>query len=389
MGLFLYLQTMNITSKLPHVGTTIFTTMSMLAKEHNAINLSQGFPNFPSDQKLIDLVTRAMNSGYNQYAPMLGVMDLREAIAAKFQNLYNTSYDPYNEIVITAGATQAIYTAIAAFIRPGDEVIIFTPAYDCYGPSVEVNGGKVVPIQLEYPDYSVDWNEVRAAVNPNTKMIIINTPQNPSGSVFTKHDMQQLALLVEDTDMIVLSDEVYEHMVFDDEEHQSACLFPILKERTLITASFGKTFHNTGWKVGYCCGPATLIQEFVKVHQFNVFSVNHPVQVALAQYLKEDTHYQNLVGFFQQKRDLFLAAIAGSRFSFKPSKATYFQTLQYSDISEKNDVDYAKELTIKHGVASIPLSVFNTNGLDFKALRFCFAKTDETLLQAAEILNKI
>lgn len=380
---------MNSTSKLPNVGTTIFTTMSKLANEHSAINLSQGFPNFPSDSKLIELVSHAMNKGHNQYAPMQGVLPLREAIAAKFDKLYSVSYHPESEIVVTAGATQAIYTAISAFIKPNDEVIIFNPAYDCYEPTVTVNGGKTISIQLQYPHYSVDWKEVRLAVTENTKMIIINTPQNPSGSTFSKGDMQQLEDLVKGTDIIILSDEVYEHMVFDGEEHQSACLFPGLKERTLITASFGKTFHNTGWKTGYCCGPKELMIEFTKVHQFNVFCVNHPIQIALAEYLKHEAHYLYLPEFFQKKRDLFLNAISGSRFTFTPTKATYFQSLEYSKISEKGDEDFAKELTISYGVASIPLSVFNANQLDFKALRFCFAKTDETLLKAAEILNKI
>lgn len=380
---------MNIRSKLPSVGTTIFTTMSMLAKEYNAINLSQGFPNFPSDQKLIELVSNAMKKGYNQYAPMLGVLSLREAIAAKFQKLYATSYQPENEIVVTSGATQAIYTAISAFIGPGDEVIVFNPAYDCYEPAVTVNGGRAVSIQLVHPDYAVDWNEVKQAINENTKMIIINTPQNPSGSTFSKEDMQQLERLVRDSDIIVLSDEVYEHMVYDGKVHQSACLFPGLKERTLITASFGKTFHNTGWKVGYCCGPKELMREFIKVHQFTVFSVHHPVQIALAQYLENAHHYLYLPEFFQKKRDLFLEAISGSRFTFMPTKATYFQSLSYTNISDDGDQDFAKELTTKYGVASIPLSVFNSNQLDFKALRFCFAKTDETLLKAADILNKI
>lgn len=380
---------MNIRSKLPSVGTTIFTTMSMLAKEYNAINLSQGFPNFPSDQKLIELVSNAMNKGYNQYAPMLGVLSLREAIATKFQRLYTTSYHPENEIVVTSGATQAIYTAISAFIGPGDEVIVFNPAYDCYEPAVTVNGGKAISIQLLHPDYAVDWNEVKQTINENTKMIIINTPQNPSGSTFSKEDMQQLERLVRDSDIIVLSDEVYEHMVYDGEAHQSACLFPGLKERTLITASFGKTFHNTGWKVGYCCGPKELMREFIKVHQFTVFSVHHPVQIALAQYLENADHYLYLPKFFQKKRDLFLEAIGGSRFTFTPTKATYFQSLSYTNISDDGDQEFAKKLTSKYGVASIPLSVFNSNQLDFKALRFCFAKTDETLLKAADILNKI
>jgi methionine aminotransferase len=380
---------MNITSKLPEVGTTIFTTMSLLAREHNAINLSQGFPNFPSDQVLTDLVTKAMNEGYNQYAPMLGVPRLREAIAHKFQNLYNVSYQPATEIVITSGATQAIYTAISTFIQPNDEVIVFKPAYDCYEPAIQVNGGKTIAIQLMHPEYAVDWNEVRASITSKTKMIIVNTPQNPCGTVFTKQDMQQLEMLVKDTNIIVLSDEVYEHMVFDGATHQSACLFPELQKRTLITASFGKTFHNTGWKVGYCCGPAALMKEFVKVHQFTVYCVHHPVQIALATYLENEKHYTALPAFFQRKRDLFLSAIADSKFKFTPTKATYFQLLDYTAISESGDVAFAKQLTIAHGVAAIPMSVFNANNLDFKTLRFCFAKTDETLIKAAEILNKL
>lgn len=380
---------MNHSSKLPKVATTIFTTMSNLAKEHNAINLSQGFPNFKSDEKLIQLVTEAMQQGHNQYAPMLGDFGLREAIATKYQNLYQSSYDPANEIVITSGATQAIFTIISAFIRPSDEVILFKPAYDCYEPAIELNGGKVVSMQLQYPNYTVDWNQVEAAITKKTKMIVINTPQNPCGTIFSKEDLQQLERLTNNTDIIVLSDEVYEHMVFDGLAHLSACLFPQLKERTFITASFGKTFHNTGWKMGYTCGPAALMKEFVKVHQFNVYSVNHPVQKALAIYLQDAENYLYLSEFFQQKRDVFLEAIKGSRFRFTPSKATYFQVLSYQHISDEYDVDFAKRITKEFGIASIPLSVFNTNNLDEKVIRFCFAKTDETLLQAAEILNKI
>lgn len=380
---------MNFTSKLPNVGTTIFTVMSSLAKEHNAINLSQGFPNFESDSKLIKLVNDAMKSGYNQYAPMMGSLELREAIADKFQNLYNSSYKPESEIVVTAGATQAIFTIISAFIKQNDEVIIFTPAYDCYKPSVELQGGKVIPVQLHYPDYKVDWNLVENKISTKTKMIIINSPQNPSGTVFSKKDMLTLEKITNNTDIIVLSDEVYEHMVFDGVKHQSACLFTELKKRTFITASFGKTFHNTGWKMGYCCGPEELMIEFIKVHQFNVFAVNHPMQIALAKYLEEPSHYNDLSSFYQQKRDLFLESISNSKFKFKPTQATYFQTLEYTAISDESDVDFAKRLTKDNGIASIPLSVFNENHLDFKALRFCFAKTDKTLLQAADILNKL
>ena len=380
---------MNHISKLPNLETTIFTTMGNLAKKHNAINLSQGFPNFKSDQKLIDLVAKAMNSNYNQYAPMLGVLELRETIAKKFDDLYASTYNPENEIVITAGATQAIFTTIAAFIKPNDEVILFKPAYDCYQPAIELHGGKVISMQLYYPDYKVDWKAVENAITAKTKMIVINTPQNPSGTIFSKEDMLALERITNNTSIIVLSDEVYEHMIFDGLQHQSACLFPQLKKRTFITASFGKTFHNTGWKMGYCCGPKELMKEFVKVHQFNVFCVNHPVQIALATYINDTNNYNELNSFYEQKRDVFLNAIQDSRFSFTPSKATYFQVLNYATISQEHDVDFAKRLTIEFGIASIPLSVFNSNNLDEKVLRFCFAKKESTLLKAAEILNSI
>jgi methionine aminotransferase len=376
-------------SKLPNVGTTIFSIMSGLANQHDAINLSQGFPNFKSDQKLMDLVTNAMNSGYNQYAPMPGSMELRVAIANKFDILYNSSYNPDSEITVTAGATQAIYTIISAFVRPNDEVIIFRPAYDCYEPAIELNGGKTISIQLEAPNYSVDWNEVSQKINTKTKMVIINTPQNPSGTVFSKDDMLKLQELLKGTNIILLSDEVYEHIIFDGEQHQSVCLFSDLKSRSFVVASFGKTFHNTGWKVGYCCAPKELMQEFQKVHQFNVFSVNHPVQKALADYLQEPNHYLELSELYQHKRDLFLSLIKDSRFNFTPSKGTYFQVLDYSKITDEHDVDFAKHLTIEHKIASIPMSAFNENNLDNRVLRFCFAKTDDTLKQAADILNHI
>jgi len=376
-------------SKLPNVGTTIFTVMSALATKHNAINLSQGFPDFKSDQKLIDLVYKAMNSGYNQYAPMAGSFELRTGISKKFESVCNTSYHPETEITVTAGATQAIFTVISAFIRPNDEVIVFRPAYDCYEPAIKLNGGKTISVQLRAPLYKVDWNEVKQKINGNTKMVIINTPQNPCGSVFTKDDMQQLQSFLRGTDIILLSDEVYEHIIFDNEQHQSVCRFPDLKTRSYVVASFGKTFHNTGWKMGYCCAPKDLMDEFRKVHQFNVFCVNHPMQKALAEYLQEPNHYLGLSEFYQQKRDLFLNLIRGSRFSFVPSKGTYFQVLDYSKITDENDMDFAKRLTIENGLASIPLSVFYENNLQQKVLRFCFAKNDETLKKAADILNQI
>lgn len=376
-------------SKLPNIETTIFTVMSGLANKHKAINLSQGFPNFKSDQKLIDLVSKAMNSGYNQYALMPGNIELREAIAKKFDLLYGSSYHPESEITITAGATQAIYDVITAFVRADDEVIILKPAYDCYEPSIRINGGKPVSIQLEAPNYQVDWNEVAQKMSSKTKMIIINTPHNPSGTIFSEADMLKLQELTKNSNIIVLSDEVYEHIVFDGEKHQSACLFPDLKSRSFITASFGKTFHNTGWKTGYCCAPKELMEEFQKIHQFNVFSVNHPVQKGLADYMQDPNTYLGLSEFFQAKRDLFLNLIKDSRFQFKPSQGTYFQVLDYSKITQEYDVDYAKRLTIENGLASIPLSVFNENKLDNNVLRFCFAKTDDTLKQAADILNNI
>lgn len=380
---------MKFTSKLPRVKDTIFSVMSSLATKHKAINLSQGFPDFKSDETLIKLVSKAMKSGHNQYAPMMGVFDLRMAISQKFKNLYQSSYDPKKEIVITAGATQAIFTIISTFINKNDEVIIFSPAYDCYQPSVELQGGKIISIQLAYPSYKIDWKMVESEVTSKTKMIIINSPHNPTGTIFSENDMRELERITNNTDIIVLSDEVYEHMIFDQQTHQSVCLFPELKKRSFITASFGKTFHNTGWKVGYCCAPSDLMTEFIKVHQYNVYAVNHPIQIALASYLNDSSHYDSLSQFFQQKRDLFLNSISSSRFLFNPTQSTYFQTLDYSNISKEKDIDFAKRLTIEHGIASIPLSVFNKNQEDFKVLRFCFAKTDETLLKAADILNGI
>ena len=380
---------MQHTSKLPNLETTIFSVMSELAKTHNAINLSQGFPNFKGDQKLIDLVYKAMNDGYNHYAPMLGVFKLREAIATKYDLLYSSTYNPDNEIIITSGATQAISSAITAFVKPNDEVIVFRPAYDCYIPTIKLNGGKAISVQLNAPSFKVNWEAVKQKINSKTKMIIINTPHNPSGTVFSEDDMLQLQELTLNTNIIVLSDEVYEHIIFDNEKHQSVCLFPDLKSRSFITASFGKTFHNTGWRVGYCCAPKDLMNEFIKMHEFGVFSINHPIQVALAEYLKEPNHYLELSGLFQQKRDLFLNLIGGSRFNFTPSKGTYFQSLDYSQISDENDFDFAVRLTKEKKIASIPTSVFNENKVNHKMLRFCFAKTDDTLKQAAEILTKI
>ncbi|WP_298900750.1 methionine aminotransferase [uncultured Psychroserpens sp.] len=380
---------MQIDPKLTNVATSIFSVMSALAHKHNAINLSQGFPNFKSDQQLIDGVSKALNSGYNQYAPMPGHLALRDAISKKIELLYDTTYHPESEITVTAGATQAIFTIISTFVKPQDEVIIFKPAYDCYEPAITLNGGKTIAIALEAPNYSIDWSQVKQVISKNTKLIIINTPHNPSGTVMSKADMLKLQELTNGTNIMVLSDEVYEHIIFDEEQHQSVCLFPGLKERSFITASFGKTFHNTGWKVGYCCAPKHLMTAFRAVHQFNVFSVHHPTQKALADYLETPKHYLELPHFYQEKRNTFLNLIKDSRFKFKPSKGTYFQVLDYSEITTESDIDFAKHLTIDHGIASIPLSVFNDHQRDDKVLRFCFAKTDDTLEAAAKILNSI
>ena len=376
-------------SKLPNIETTIFAVMSALANKYDALNLSQGYPNFDGDKRLFDLVSKAMNSGYNQYAHMYGNPDLRLAIKNKIELLYNTSYNPETEITVTVGATQAIYTTISTFIRKDDELIVFRPAYDSYIPSIEINGGIPVSIQLKTPDFKVDWNEVKQKINSRTKMIIINTPHNPSGTVFSEDDMLQIQDLTKNTNIIVLSDEVYEHLVFDDVKHQSACMFPDLKSRSFVVSSLGKTFHNTGWKIGYCCAPKELMEEFRKLHQFTVFSVNHPTQKGIADYMEDPNTYLKLSGFFQRKRDLFLEHLKDSRFKSIPSKGTYFQLLDYSEITDENDFNFAKRLVVEQGVASIPTSVFNENKLDQKVLRFCFAKTDDTIIKAADILNKL
>jgi len=378
-----------LNSKLPGAGTSIFAVMSKLAFENQAINLSQGYPDFPTSSELIELVHGEMTAGYNQYAPMPGVYSLREAIAEKIERSYKTAYHPEREITVTAGATQAIFTAITATVRRGDEVIIFAPAYDSYAPSIRANEGIPVEIELEPPLYRSDWNKVKQAITPKTRMILINSPHNPTGSVLSKEDMIQLEELVKDSSILVLSDEVYEHMVYDGEVHNSVARFPGLAERSFIVASFGKTFHNTGWKMGYCAGPKELMQEFRKIHQFNVFSVNHPIQRALAAFLKNPEHYEYLSGFFESKRDVFLDAIRDSRFTAIPSRGTYFQLLGYGAISEESDMDLARRLTVDHKVASIPVSAFYENRTDHKVLRFCFAKSEETLLRGAEILNTL
>ncbi|WP_133685896.1 methionine aminotransferase [Maribacter spongiicola] len=376
-------------SKLPDVKTTIFTTVGNLARKHKAIDLSQGFPNFQADKKLKSLVSEAINIGYNQYAPMQGYYGLREVISEKIASLHNHNYSPVDEITITVGATQAIFTAITAFVNKGDEVIVIKPAYDCYEPAITLNGGISVYVQLNAPNYKIDWTAFQNKITDKTKMVIINTPHNPSGTILTKWDMEQLEKILKPTNIILLSDEVYEHIIFDGQVHESASRFPDLANRSFVCASFGKTFHVTGWKMGYCVAPAELMAEFRKVHQFAVFCVNHPVQRALAIYLKNESHYLDLNNFYQQKRDFFLEGIKSSKFKFKPSQGTYFQLLNYTNISNEEDEVIGKRLITENGIASIPISSFNVDNRNDHMLRFCFAKKQETLEKAVEILCKL
>ncbi|MGZ4991339.1 MAG: methionine aminotransferase [Methylobacter sp.] len=377
-----------IDSKLPDVGTTIFSVMSKLAVDHNAINLSQGFPDFDCDKELPALVDKYMQAGRNQYAPMAGVPSLREILAEKTESLYGAKYDPELEITITAGATQAIYTAITAVIREGDEVIIFEPAYDSYQPAIELNGGKTVHLQLQAPGYTIDWEKVKQVINQRTRMIIINSPHNPTGTVLSAVDMLMLSEVTKDTD-IIITDEVYEHIIFDNQPHHSVARYRALAERSFIISSFGKTFHATGWKVGYCVAPANLMDEFRKVHQFLVFSVNTPLQFALAEFLSQKHHYLELGRFYQKKRDYFIDLIKNAKFELIPAAGTYFQLLSYKNLSREKDTDYALRLIKEFGIASIPVSVFYRQQEDHNVLRFCFAKKEETLEKAAAILNKI
>jgi len=378
-----------VRSKLPHIGTTIFTVMSGMAREHGAVNLSQGFPDFAIPERLAELVTQAMRNGHNQYSPMMGLPRLREAIAQKVQELYSATYDPDDEVTVTAGATQAIFTAIMALVQEGDEVLVLEPAYDCYVPAIELAGGKAVYVQMDPTGELVDWEKAKRLVNQRTRMIIVNTPNNPTGRILTAQDMAKLQKLTERTDIIILSDEVYEHIIFDGYEHQSVARYPKLAERSVIVSSFGKTYHCTGWKVGHVLAPKELMREFRKTHQFNVFSVNTPIQHALAAFLDEKEHYLGLSAFYQQKRDRFNSLLKGSRFKIRPSEGTYFQLLDYSAITDEKDTDYAIRLTKEAGVASIPLSVFYHKSTPVTQLRFCFAKEDDTLEKAAEILCRL
>ena len=377
-----------IPTKLPKEGMSIFTRMSQMALKYNAVNLSQGFPNFETDARLQELVTRAMRQGYNQYAPLAGIPELREEIVKKIARLHGKTYDVDREVTITNGATQALFLAITALVHPGDEVIVLKPAYDSYEPAIELNGGVVVQVGLRDLDYSIDWDLLKSRITSRTRMLILNTPHNPSATVLPKTEMLKLEELLRDTEIILLSDEVYEHIIFDQHQHHSASSFPGLAERAVVCASFGKTFHNTGWKMGYCVAPDHLMEEIRKVQGVNVFCVNHPFQRAFSEYLKEPKHYLELGDFYQQKRDYFLKLISGSRFNCKPSEGTYFQLLEYSEISSEGDVDFAQRLVKEHGIAAIPVSVFDVER-DRHRLRFCFAKTDVTLEKAAQILIKL
>lgn len=379
----------NINSKLPAVGTTIFTVMSKLAADHQAINLSQGFPDYDPDPQLLAEISQAMKTGFNQYAPMAGLPLLRELISEKIESLYGTKYHPETEVTVTAGGTQAIFTAINTFISAGDEVIVFEPAYDCYAPTIKLLGGLVKPFELQAPDYKIDWEMVKKLFSANTKMIIINTPHNPTGSILRKPDIEALIKLTKDTDILILSDEVYEHIIFDGEQHQSVALYPELAERSLIVASFGKLLHATGWKVGYCLAPEKLMSEFRKIHQFNVFSVNTPMQAGIANYLKSSHVYQEIPVFFQQKRDYFQELLKQTRFELLPCKGSYFQCVGFGNISEEKDTDFAKRLVSTVGVAAIPVSAFYTKKIDNQVIRFCFAKEDSTLEKAVNKLIKL
>ncbi|WP_462387004.1 pyridoxal phosphate-dependent aminotransferase [Acidovorax sp. Q11] len=376
-------------SKLPNVGTTIFTVMSALAAEHKAVNLGQGFPDFECAPELVNAVTAAMQAGHNQYPPMPGVPVLREAVARKIEALHGRAYNPNTEITITAGATQAIITAILSIVHPGDEVIVLDPCYDSYVPNIELAGGKAVRVPLTPGTFRPDFGKISAAITPRTRAILINSPHNPSATIWTSQEMRQLEDLLAPTDILLISDEVYEHMVFDGAEHESAARFPGLAARAFIVSSFGKTFHVTGWKVGTVAAPAALTAEFRKVHQFNVFTVNTPVQHGLAAYLQDPAPYLQLPAFYQAKRDLFREGLAGSRFKLLPSTGSYFQCVDISAISDLNEADFCQWLTREVGVAAIPLSAFYCDGFDQRVVRFCFAKKDETLRAALERLRKL
>ncbi|PRF48642.1 methionine aminotransferase [Burkholderia multivorans] len=376
-------------SRLPNVGTTIFTVMSALAAEKGAVNLGQGFPDFDCDPRIVDAVAAAMRRGHNQYPPMAGVAPLREAIADKIAQLYGRRYDAGTEITVTAGATQALLTAILCAVHPGDEVIVVEPTYDSYLPSIELAGGKPVFVTLEAPDYTIPFDRLAAAITPNTRMILINTPHNPTGTVWREADMRKLEDIVRGTNVLILSDEVYEHMVYDGERHESVARYPELAARSFIVSSFGKTYHVTGWKVGYVAAPAALTAEFRKVHQFNVFTVNTPMQIGLADYLRDPAPYLTLAGFYQNKRDFFRAGLERTRFKLLPCSGTYFQCVDYSAISDLPEAEFSKWLTSEIGVAAIPVSAFYHEPHESGVVRFCFAKQESTLATALERLARL
>jgi len=378
-----------IQSKLPRVGTTIFTVMSSLAAELGAVNLGQGFPDYPMSEELVALVNEAMRNGFNQYTHMNGLHALRAVLADKVCTLYGTGVDPESQITITPGGTYAIYTALTSVLRPGDEVILFEPAYDSYIPNVEINGAIPVRIDLRYPDYRIDWEEVRRRINPRTRMIMLNSPHNPTGAVLRESDMEELRSIVRDTDILILSDEVYEHLIFDGIPHQSILRYPDLLERGFACFSFGKVYHCTGWKLGYCISAPGMMAEFRKVHQFNCFSCHTPSQVALSKFLAHRESYLSLGRFMQEKRDLFTKLMEATKFTPLPSYGSYFQLYKYDRISDESDRDFAIRITREYGVATIPVSAFYQSAKDDKVVRFCFAKKEETLEKAVERLSKI
>ncbi len=379
----------NLSDKLPNIGTTIFTTMSQLAHECNAINLGQGFPDFPMDETLINAVSKAMQDGHNQYAHMNGVPALTNAIAEKIKKLYSVEFDAATQITITPGATYAIYTALTTILIPGDEVIVFEPAYDSYIPNIEINGAIPVLIPLSFPTYHIPWEKVKEKINTKTKAIIINSPQNPTGAVLSKEDMETLQKITEGTSIFIISDEVYEHLIFDGLQHETIIKYPGMMERSFACFSFGKTYHCTGWKMGYCVGGKELMKAFRKVHQYNAFCTNSFIQYALADYLQNENAYRTLPNIMQQKRDYFLQCMQQTRFKPLPSHGSYFQCYNYAHMNDENDLAFAKRITREFGVATIPLSSFYKNGRDDKVLRFCFAKKEETLFNAAERLKEV
>ncbi|RJQ80637.1 MAG: aminotransferase class I/II-fold pyridoxal phosphate-dependent enzyme [Desulfobacteraceae bacterium] len=380
---------MSFASKLPDVGITIFTVMSKLAADHRAINLSQGFPDFEAPAELIEQVSHYMRRGLNQYAPMQGVPALRQRIAEKIKAIYGAEIDPDAQITITSGATEALYAAITAVVRSGDEVIVLEPAYDSYAPAIQLSGGRPVYVPLAFPGYRVDWDRLRAALSARTRLIILNSPHNPTGTVLAPADAAVLQEIAAERDIYILSDEVYEHIIFDGRPHQSMLRYPELARKSFVVSSFGKTYHTTGWKIGYCVAPPQLTVEFQKIHQFLTFTSNTPIQLAYADFMRHTDHYLHLAEFYQRKRDLFLDLMKGSRFKPLPCAGTYFQMMDYADITAEADVDFARRLTTQYGVAAIPPSVFYHDRQDHRVLRFCFAKQDQTLRQAAEKLCRI